>query len=67
MYTKSGEGEKKKSGKSKSANFVFTGEGLSLNLGFRKMLCSQEMDSVLFQVSQKFSVHKRILYHCNAD
>ena len=30
--------------------FVFTGEGFSLNLGFRQILCSQEIDSVLFLV-----------------
>ena len=41
---------------------MFTGEGFSLNLGFRKFLCSQTMDSVLFQVSQKYCVHQRILY-----
>ena len=35
-------------------NFVFTGEGFSLNSGFRNILCSQEMDSVLIKVSQKF-------------
>ena len=51
VYTNSGEGEIRKSGESELANFVFTGEGFSLNLGFRKKLCSQEMDSVLFQVS----------------
>ena len=37
-------------------NVVFTGDGFSLNLGFRKILCSQEMDSVLFQV------HKNLVY-----
>ena len=41
---------------------MFTGDGFSLNSGFRNILCSQEMDSVLFQVSQKFCVHQRILY-----
>ena len=50
VNTKSGEGKKRKSSESEQENFVFTGKGLSLNLGFRKNLCSQEMDSVLFQV-----------------
>ena len=35
VYKKSGEGEKRKSGESEYANLVFTGEGFSLNLGFR--------------------------------
>ena len=34
------------------ANFVFKGEDLSLDLGFRNFLCVQEMVSVLFRVSQ---------------
>ena len=33
-----------------------------LNSGFRNFLCSQEMDSVLIQISQKLCVHQRILY-----
>ena len=37
---------------------MFTGEGFSLNLGFRKFSSSQEMDSVLFHVSQKLCVHQ---------
>ena len=41
---------------------MFTGEGFSLISGFRKLLCSQEMDSVLIQVSWKFDVHQRNLY-----
>ena len=41
---------------------MFTGEGFSLNLIFRKFLRSQEMDSVLFQVSQKLCVCQRNLY-----
>ena len=41
---------------------MFTGEGFSLNLGFRNLLCSHGMDSVLFQVSQQFCGHQRILY-----
>ena len=45
MYTKLGVVE------SELANFVFTGEGFSLSLGFRIFLCSQEMYSVLFQGS----------------
>ena len=46
---------------------MFTGEGFSLNLGFRNSLCSQTMDSILFQVSQKKIVHKRILYFQKGD
>ena len=61
VYTKSGQGEKRKSGESEGANIVFTGECFSLNLGFRNFFCSQTMDSVLFQVSQKFCVYQRIL------
>ena len=53
---------KKKSGEREKANIVFTGEGFSLNLEFRNFLCSQEMDSVLLQVSQNFCVHWRNLY-----
>ena len=41
---------------------MFTGEGFSLISGFRKISCSQEMDSVLIQVSRKFHVHQRNLY-----
>ena len=48
--------------KVRKENLVNTGEGFSLNLGFRAILCSHEMDSVLFQVSQKNCVHQRILY-----
>ena len=51
VHTKSGECEKRNSGDSEYANCVFTGEGFSLNLGFRNVVCSQEMDSVLFRVS----------------
>ena len=51
VYTKSGQGEKRKSGESGLANVVFTGDGFSLNLGFINIFCSQTMDSVLFQVS----------------
>ena len=51
VYTKSDEGEKRKSGESKCANFVFTGEGFSLNFEFGKFFCSQGMDSFIFQVS----------------
>ena len=36
MYTKSGEGEKRKPGESEQASVVFTGKGFRLNLGFRK-------------------------------
>ena len=46
----------------RSNNFVFTGDGFSLKSGFRNIFCSQEMDSVLIQVSRKFCVHQRILY-----
>ena len=46
----------------RSENSVFTGEGFSLNSGFRSILCSQEIDSVLIQFSQKNCVHQRILY-----
>ena len=45
-----------------SKQIVFIGEGFSLKLGFRKYLCSEEMDLVLFQVSHKFCVHQRTLY-----
>ena len=31
---------------------MFTGDGFSLNSGFRNILCSQEMNSVLIPVSQ---------------
>ena len=57
VYTKSGEGNNKKLVKACKQFFLFMGEGFSPNLGFRKFLCSQEVDSVLFQVSWKFCVH----------
>ena len=41
---------------------MFTGDSFSLISGFRKISCSQEMDSVLIQVSRKFDVHQRNLY-----
>ena len=41
---------------------MFTGEGFSLISGFRKIWCSQKMDSVLIQVSRKFDVHQFFLY-----
>ena len=46
----------------RSNNFVFIGEGFSLNLDSKRFFCSQEMDSVLIQVSQKIVAHQRILY-----
>ena len=52
VYTIYGKGEKRKFGKNDYANFMFTESGFSLNLGFRNFLCSQTMDSVLFEVSQ---------------
>ena len=45
VYTKSGEGEKKKSGEGEEANFVFKGEGFSLNLGFKKFWFRQWIQS----------------------
>ena len=42
---------------------MFTGDDFSLNSGFRKKLCSQEINSVLIQVSTKFDVHERNLYY----
>ena len=43
---------------------MFTGEGFSLISGFKFLFCSQEMDSVLIQVSRKCYVHQRNLYRC---
>ena len=41
---------------------MFTEEGFSLISGFRKIGCSQKMDSALIQVPQKFDVHERNPY-----
>ena len=44
-------------------NFVYTVQGFSLNSGYMKMLCTQEMDLVLFLVSQRFCAHQiNLLY-----
>ena len=59
VYTKSGQGEEKKKNMVKASGQILC---FSINFRFRKVLCSQEIDSVLFQVSQKFCVCQRILY-----
>ena len=52
----------------RSENVVFTGDGFGPKSGFRNLLCSQDMDSVLYQVSQTCCVHqrtlKKIVYFC---
>ena len=42
-----------------SKQILLTGERFSLNLRFRKFLCSQTIDSVLFQVSRKFVLTRK--------
>ena len=41
-------------------NFVFKEDGFNVISRFRKIMCSQERDSI--QVSQKFCAHQIILY-----
>ena len=43
-------------------NFMFTGDGFNVNSGFRKCLFSQEIDSMLIQLSQKIGVNQTIHY-----
>ena len=56
MYTKSGEGEKRKCGESDKANIVLKGEGFSLKLGFRIFCVHRQW------IQSYFRFHKNVVF-----